>query len=747
MSTSSSPIIIRVAVPSPLRRHFDYLPPDNIDPHTIANTLQFGSRVLVPFGTRKVIGFVLEIATTTDFAVDKLKNILQILDDQPLWPPSILELLKWMSNYYHYPLGEVFHQVLPPTLRKTKTPKRKTTKAQKQNTEQTNSIIPNAGNASATHASINASINANASIDTNARGFELNAKQQHAIDAILGAANAQRFQPFLIDGVTGSGKTEIYLSAIAELLKRGKQALILVPEINLTPQTVERFTKRFPGTPIAIIHSQLSAKERFNAWDAAKTGAAKMVIGTRSAIFTPLRTPGIIIIDEEHDLSFKQQANLRYSARDLAMMRGKLESIPVVLGSATPSLESFANANKQRYTNLPLPERAGKALHPQFRIVDMRNQKIRDGLAEGLIQAIEQHLEKDGQVLLFLNNRGYAPLLLCNSCGWIADCKHCDAHLTLHRKTQKLHCHHCGTVYDIMQTCGSCKKPSLYALGLGTEKLESLAPKLFPGATAVRIDSDTTSSKGSINKMLAAIHSGESQILIGTQMLAKGHHFPNVTMVAILNVDNGLFSADFRASEHLAQLIMQVAGRAGRAERPGEVYIQTHHPHHPLLQRLVQHGYHSFARAALAEREESALPPFSYLALFRAEARNKERAMEFLQKVKNEGLRLAAGTNMGVGMGMAAGMSTGKDMAAGMSANTGVSMAVGMGNKANIKILGPATAHMERKAGFYNAQLLLQSSSRAALQHYLAQLVKYIGDNKVGNNVRWSLDVDPVEMV
>lgn len=673
--------IVRVVVPSGqgLRREFDYLLPENC----ADNNLRFGMRVLVPFGSRELIGFVVATQTESMVAPDKLKRIIQILDSEPLWPESILELIQWVSDYYHYPLGEVLSQVLPPLLRDNSC-QEKNVKNQKTRKNIKPVYEP--------------------SVVSNKREFVLNEHQQRAITTILQTTG---FQPFLLDGVTGSGKTEVYFSVIDNVLAQGKQALILVPEINLTPQTIARFSQRF-AVPIAIIHSKLATKERLHFWQQAKCGQTPLVIGTRSAIFTPLRNPGIIIIDEEHDLSFKQQSKLRYSARDLAIMRGKLENIPVVLGSATPALETYNNAWRGRYMHLQLPQRAGNARSPQFRIVDMRNQKLTEGLAADLIQAIEKHLDKQGQILLFLNRRGYAPLLLCNSCGWVADCKNCDAHLTLHRREQKMHCHHCGAVRDIPTVCGACGKPSLYALGLGTEKLENLLVKLFPGVTTVRIDRDTTARKGSIEKMLQSIHSGESQILVGTQMLAKGHHFPNVTMVAILNADNGLFSPDFRASEHLAQLIMQVAGRAGRDERPGEVYIQTYYPTHPLLQRLVQQGYQSFARAAVIDREEAQLPPFSFLALLRVEARKQECAMQFLNAIKQYSEKLA---------------------------------------RQDAKILGPINAPMERKANFYQMHLLLQSTNRVALQKLLASMIRYIGTLKISSGIKWSLDVDPIEMV
>lgn len=701
-SSSSNNFVVQIAIPSPLYQHFDYLPPRDLN--LTKNDFKFGQRVLVPFGNRKAVGFILGIAACSTVETTKLKYIEKILDAEPLWSASMLELLRWTSAYYHYPLGEVLLQVLPPFLRR--------------HHGGIEAFCDDSGLAPSSHKLADA---------VKEQNFTLNDEQQAAIDTIAASCG---FNTFLLDGVTGSGKTEVYLRVIEQLLEKNtattheaskqsnlsqcKQALILVPEINLTPQTIKRFEERF-ALPIAIIHSKVNTKERFRAWLAAKEGRTPIVIGTRSAIFTPLLNPGIIIVDEEHDLSFKQQAKLRYSARDVAIMRGKLENIPVVLGSATPSLESLANAWQKRYVPLRLSARAGNAMQPRFNIIDMRNQKITEGLTAGLIQAIDEHITKDGQVLLFLNRRGYAPVLLCSSCGWVANCVHCTAHLTLHRRTQKLNCHHCGAIYDIPKECKACKKTSLYALGLGTEKLENVLPTLFPGVSLVRVDSDTARTKNSICKMLNSIHSGENQILIGTQMLAKGHHFPDVSMVAILNVDAGLFGADFRASEHLAQMIMQVAGRAGRAKRAGEVYIQTHYPQHPLLQRLVQHGYHSFAKAALREREEANLPPYNYLAIFRAEAKKQERAIEFLESLKTAAQRMGAKT----------------------SANS----------EAALQVLGPAPAVMERKADHYQMQLIMQSKNRAKLQQLLAQLKEQILILRIPSGLKWSLDVDPVEMV
>lgn len=672
--------ILRVAIPSPLRQYFDYLAPENYD----ISQLQFGLRVLVPFGAREVVGFILEIVDETNIDSSKLKRVLTILDDQPLWSAPLLELIKWTSNYYHHSIGDILHQILPSRMRS------ESDLEQFESDEEEITAI-------ATTESLKA---------VEKMRLQLNDFQLRAVEAIKNAAN---FQSFLLDGVTGSGKTEVYLQVIEEIIAAGKQALILVPEINLTPQTVARFQQRFASSPTAVIHSRLNTTERLNAWLAAKNGNAAIVIGTRSAIFTPLKNPGILIIDEEHDSSFKQQSSLRYSARDLAVMRGKLENIPVVLGSATPSLETLHQAQvRQRYKHLVLPNRAGDAVQPRFNIVDMRNQKITDGLAAGLIQAIDGHLEKEGQVLLFLNRRGYAPLLLCNSCGWVADCKHCSVHLTFHRQEQQLHCHHCGAIYPVPKICVKCGKTSLFALGVGTEKLETSLKKMFPGVAVLRVDKDTTRHKGSMQKMLKSIHDQECQILVGTQMLSKGHHFPNVTMSAILNIDNGLFSPDFRASEHLAQLIIQVAGRAGREERRGEVYLQTHHPHHPLLRKLIDEGYNSFANFALMERQAAQLPPLSYLALFRVEAKDKNAAHQFLKQLREQGEKTAL---------------------------------------PDVQIFGPLTSPLERKAGYHRMQLLLQSKGRNTLQSLLSSLVTYIATQPLSRKVKWSLDVDPGEMV
>jgi len=533
--------------------------------------------------------------------------------------------------------------------------------------------------------------------------LKLNPEQQNAVDKILSAKDCEIF---LLDGVTGSGKTEVYLQCIDQVLKQGKQALILVPEIGLTPQTVSRFQNRFP-VKIVTIHSGLNEKERTEAWILAQTGAAKIIIGTRSAVFTPMAKPGIIILDEEHDASFKQQSGFRYSARSLALVRAQLENIPSILGSATPSLETLHNAKTNRYQYLHLPQRAGNANKPQCHIIDLRNQYLNEGLSKTLLDGIRKHLEAKGQVLLFLNRRGFAPTLLCHQCAWSAECNRCDARLTLHKRAYHLRCHHCGATHGVPKNCPDCKGDYLMNVGLGTEKVEALLREQFPNYTTIRIDKDTTSKKGSLNNLLDKIISGEANILIGTQMLAKGHHFPNVTMAAILDADSGLFSTDFRATEKLAQLLIQVSGRAGRAEKPGEVFIQTHQPEHPLLNKLLKDGYFGFAEAALQERKCATLPPYSHLSIIRAEAMNKTEPLAFLNEVKALAEKLVSGS---------------------------------------VSLLGPIPSPMEKRAGHFRALLMIQSEHRNRLQSLIKSIVPQLEQSKLARKVRWSLDVDPLDI-
>lgn len=663
--------IFRIAIFSPLRRIFDYLAPSNSDIEKIPP----GVRVRISFGKREMIGILVEVAATSILPLSQLKPILEIIDEQSLFSDSMLTLIKRASNYYHHSLGDVFSCALPVLLRQGKPCIEK---------KKSKSVI--------TGAVVSTQIS-------------LNEHQQLAITTINN--NLDKFKVFLLDGVTGSGKTEVYLQVIAHALQNGKQALVLVPEIGLTPQIIERIEQRF-AEPIAILHSGLTDRERLNAWIMAKEGVARIVIGTRSAIFTPLLNPGVIIIDEEHDLSFKQQEGFRYSARDLAIIRGQLENTPVVLGSATPALESVFNVKQTKYQYLPLPNRVAKAVRPQIRLVDLRNQKLVEGLAPQLLMTMQEHLNSNGQVLLFLNRRGFAPVLICHACSWVADCKRCDTKMTLHQYPSMLHCHHCGSQRQLAVSCPSCGNKNLMPLGLGTQRLEQTLMQHFPNTGIVRIDRDSTRRKGSLENILETIHNGKNRILIGTQMLAKGHHFPDVTLVAILNADNGLFSSDFRASERMAQLLIQVAGRAGRADRPGEVLVQTHQPEHPLLQHLLQQDYQSFADTALEERRVARLAPHSFLALIRAEATHQKYPLSFLTEVRE-----LSKTCMDKSM----------------------------------EILGPIPSLIEKKAGRYRAQLLLQANQRSVLHQAINHLLEKIESLPSIRKVRWSLDIDPQDVL
>ncbi|MEN8206448.1 MAG: primosomal protein N' [Pseudomonadota bacterium] len=725
-------LILRIAVPSPLYRSFDYLQPAAVDPAA----LQAGVRIHIPFGRRTVIGVLLAIATESDIDTHKLKRALQVLDETPVISNDVLAMVLWASDYYHHPIGHALSTALPALLRRGRQP----TTADSTGWRMTRaglaidmatlgraarqakvltllSAHPRGINRSAIDAPANVlrtladkgwieacSLNESHSDDTVVPStHKLNPAQQQAVDTI--SARLGSFKPFLLAGVTGSGKTEVYLTLIEATLARQQQALVLVPEIGLTPQLLARFRRRFP-VPLALLHSGLTDHERLAAWQQARSGQAPIIIGTRSAIFTPMARPGLIIIDEEHDASLKQQDGFRYSARDLAIWRARQLDIPVVLGSATPSLESLLNVEQSRYQQLDLPERAGVARQPTFQVLDVRRQALQDGLSRPLLERIQQHLDAGAQVLLFLNRRGYAPTLMCYDCDWIAECHRCDARMTWHQHDNLLHCHHCGSQRPVDSVCPTCQGSDLHPQGQGTERVEQALEALFPDVRRVRIDRDTTRRKGELDRLLEQAHSGEGRLLLGTQMLAKGHHFPNVTLVGILDADHGLFSTDFRASERMAQLIVQVAGRAGRHERPGEVIIQTCHPDHPLLQLLVSQGYPAFAGAALAERKAAQMPPVTRMALLRAEAPAADTAMGFLEAVAE---RISA---------------------------TGIR---------TVEIWGPVPATMERRAGRYRAQLVLQSNQRGELQRLLSSVVRQLETSKEARRVRWSVDVDPAD--
>jgi primosomal protein N' (replication factor Y) len=664
-------MIFKVVIDSPLYQAFDYLPPVDV----ACDNIQLGSRLIVPFGmgNYKKVAFLVGIAEHSDFALHKLKSVERIIDAQSLLSAQDLKLLHWVSRYYHHPLGEVINMAFPTGLRKGKA----------------------------------AVINTNThEVDTELKNIALtsNPDQQIAIDTVCN--NLGKFGVFLLEGITGSGKTEVYLQIIHTVLQQGQQVLVLVPEISLTPQLEARFKHRF-AVNIAVSHSKLTENQRQSAWLQAQQGRCAILLGTRSALFTPFVNLGLIVLDEEHDASFKQHEGLRFSARDTAIVRGKLLNIPVVLGSATPSLESLHNAAKQRYQLLHLPERAGSSIEPVLQLLDIRNKKMREGLSEALLVEIRRTLAKNEQVLLFLNRRGFAPTLICHGCGWVARCQYCAANLVIHADEALLRCHHCGTEYGLNKHCPDCQTGELTPLGLGTERVEKVLSKLFSDKTILRLDRDSTRRKGVLEDYLEQINQGKVDIILGTQMLAKGHHFPNVTLVAILNVDSGLFSIDFHAAEKLAQMIVQVSGRAGRAEKTGTVIMQTRQPEHPLLTTLIKHGYRRFADSALAERQTAQLPPFSYQALLSAQARDESLAQTFLQAVI--------------------------DLATPDLNNT-------------VQLLGPVPAPMAKRASFYRYQLLMQSQQRNDLQTLLDKLMPELAKLKIAAKVRWSLDVDPIDL-
>ncbi|MBQ0784826.1 MAG: primosomal protein N' [Amphritea sp.] len=729
---------LRLAIPSPLRRLFDYLPPKDC----CIERLQPGVRVRVPFGRREVTGVLIEISEVTEVPANKLKAAIAVLDSTPPLPESLFKLSRWAGNYYQHPLGDALSQALPVLLRKGEACEYahqhlwraakdadisqlgKTAARQRElllllldhpNGISEDAIRAEGGQSSLLKKLVEKNLaesfihKANHQLQNSEPLHEapltLNDEQQTAVSAITAGKG---FTPYLLQGVTGSGKTEVYLQAIEHFIREGKQALILVPEIGLTPQTVARFKARF-NLPVVVLHSNLTDRQRLDAWLQAKEGVARIIIGTRSAIFTPLKNPGVIFIDEEHDTSFKQQEGFRYNARDLAVMRGNYEQIPVVLGTATPAIETLYNARQGRYQYLKLNQRAGNAQQPKFELLDIRQLPLQDGLSEPLIQQIRGHLQQGTQVLIFLNRRGFAPTLMCHDCGWLADCKRCDAHMTLHRKPFHLHCHHCDSQRPVPNICDSCSSSELKPIGAGTERTEEALLKLFPEFPVIRVDRDTTQRKNSMQKIMDRVNEGKPCILVGTQMLAKGHHFPKVTLVAILNADSGLFSADFRGMERTAQLILQVSGRAGRAEHPGKVVMQTYHADHPTITSLVTEGYQAFAEQELSQRISAQLPPSLYCAMFRAEANHQGLAERFLSKLRNmleEDILQPHG----------------------------------------IQWLGPLPSPMEKRAGLYRAQLVLQSRDRKALHQQLQSIIYQADIDPDARKVRWSVDVDPVDM-
>jgi len=729
--------ILKIAVNVPLSREFDYLPPQKGSQPCI------GCRVRVPFGRTDQVGMVLGQVHASDIPADRMKHCTEVLDDRALLSAPDLWLIRFTSDYYHHPIGEVVAAALPSLLRHGKSlhptirrvvaapqasevsPATLARRAPRQaellealfdagdeglETDLLTEMLPSWRRAAkgltdkglVTSFAVRAENFDEGVALAPTPGPELNADQQRALSILR---TTDQFASYLLDGVTGSGKTEVYLQRIHDILEQGKQVLLLVPEIGLTAQLVSRLRDRL-GLEPALLHSGLTDSARLTAWRAARSGAAHLVVGTRSAIFTPLRNPGLIIVDEEHDHSFKQQEGLRYSARDLAIAKAKHLNIPVILGSATPTLEVLLHCRNGSYEHVILPARAGGAVPPTLRLIDTVRAPTTDGISEPLARAIHKHLDSEGQALIYLNRRGFAPTLICNHCGHIAGCERCDARLTVHSGSRQLRCHHCGMCRPLKEYCDACGE-SVTPLGEGTERLQESLTRRFPDAVINRIDSDSTQRKGAMDEALESATLGHAHILVGTQMLSKGHHFPKLSLVGVVNADQGLFGTDFRSGERMAQSIIQVAGRAGRESRAGEVFIQTAFPHNKFWITLIEGGYRRISENALAEREITRWPPFTRLALLRAAAHKQIDAMRFLDLARQH---LVARRN------------------------------------ASLRVLGPVDAPMARKAGRYRAQLLLQSNDRAPLHRALTTLRPILESEPSARKVRWSIDVDPVEL-
>jgi primosomal protein N' (replication factor Y) (superfamily II helicase) len=735
--------VLRVAINAPLRSPFDYLPPAGFSPLEVP----LGVRVRVPVGRRSAVGVVVDYATEPSVGASALKAVQELLDVAPLLDRGLMQLLHWTADYYHHPLGEVIAAALPKSLKlgapalaqvalwhltaegrdalAAGGPVRARSQFALMNLLASHlsgvsgielaAALPNWRSAALAltkrgwiesfEAAANTCAAAVSELYAPAGGAPLLSTEQSDAVTQIESASA-RYEAFVLQGATGSGKTEVYLQCALRTLARGGAVLVLVPEIGLTPQLVQRFRQRL-NTGIAVLHSALGDAERLAAWRAARAGEVRIVLGTRSAVFAPLPDLGLIIVDEEHDSSYKQyDGGCRYSARDLAVVRAHQSGIPIVLGSATPAFETLHNATRARYRTLLLPRRSDQAPAPQLALVDLRAHAMRQGLAVPVIEAIRRHLAQERQVLVFINRRGYAPTLLCTSCGWIAPCPDCDARLTVHSSQGQLRCHHCGHAEPLVERCLRCGF-AVKPVGQGTERVEQTLRELFPGEALLRLDRDSAAGARELEAIMHSVQSGQTRILVGTQMVTKGHHFPGVSLVVILNADQGLFSTDYRAAERLAQTIVQVAGRAGREKLRGEVLLQTEYPEHPLLQSLLNGGYEAFAATALREREAARWPPFGRVALLRASSRASHGAMEFLSAVRGQ---------------------------APASVDS------------QVRVLGPVPATMARRAGRYYAQLLIESADRAPLHRFIDEWLPHIERLARTWRVRYVLDVDPIDI-
>ena len=725
-------IILQITIPCPLRQCFDYLT-DNSETHW-----QTGLRVLVPFGTRQVVGIILDVITPAlDQDLSHLKSIIKPLDTHPVITDELFSLTLWVSHYYHHPIGDCFQAVLPKKIRKGETADLALEsvwqvtqitdldhlgKKQQQifdTLKQTpaglsqSEITQQFGQCRSSLLGLEQKgyllqqqrPKKPKKYPTLSKPLQLNAEQQKVVSAVL--EKKSTFSSFLLQGITGSGKTEVYIQLTEKIVAEGKQVLILIPEIGLTGQFVERFRQRLPEC-IVVLNSSISDGERKQSWLLAKEGVADVVIGTRSAVFSPLNKLGLVIIDEEHDSSYKQQDGLRYHARNVALIRAKNAGIPIILGSATPSLESLHHVQQQRYQLLELNQRATGATLPKVKVIDSAGPQVDSGISSELYHAIHAQLTAGNQVLLFINRRGFAPVLMCHDCGWQATCSHCDARMIVHQRRNVLCCHHCGYIQRLPQQCPKCRANDLNTYGAGTEQIEQTLTRYFPDTPVLRIDRDSTQRMNAFSEIVKEIQQGGAKILVGTQMLAKGHDFHDVTLVGVLDADQGLFSADYRATEALAQLIVQVTGRAGRGDKPGEVFIQTSQPQHAFWQGLIKKGYQYTAQQLLQQRSEMGLPPSGSLCVIRAEDKQESLAMQLLSEV---------------------------------------SAILNQYSQQQVMVMGPVPAIMEKKAGRYRAQLLLLSQQRKPIHQLLDHAIDAISTLKLARKVRWSIDIDPLDLL
>ena len=723
-----SPAIVRVALPVPLPQCFDYTA-QSIAPGDL------GRCVRVPFGRGEKTGLIVALPDAAELPVERLKPVIVIQREAPALPADWLALVEFAARYYQHPLGEVVAMALPPRLRRADAvagteadPLLELSAAGRQALAESKresralALLRSLDADGPSRRQLLREHHGTAVADALKRGWispgaaadpaqmagapTLTDEQQAALAQL--SEGFGRFQPFLLFGVTGSGKTEVYLRLVQQVIASGGQALILVPEIALTPQLEGRVAGRFPAARVVSLHSALAEGARSQGFVQAMEGRADIVLGTRLSVFTPLPRLGLIVVDEEHDASYKQHEGVRYSARDLAIWRARQRGVPIVLGSATPSLESWHAAETGRYKRVELASRAVAATLPKVRPVDVRREKLQHGLSEHLLRAVEARLQKGEQSLIFLNRRGYAPVLSCPSCGWVSRCPHCTANMVLHLADRRLRCHHCSFEATIPTACPDCGDQDIQPFGRGTQRLEETLAERFPTARVLRVDRDAARTRSQWDALLEQIGSGEADILVGTQMMAKGHDFPKLTFVGVLNADSSLFAADFRAPERLFQQLMQVGGRAGRGQLPGEVMVQTQYPDHPLYQCLARHDFQRYAALQLDERKQARFPPFAANALLCATADEVGTALDWLKAARAEALPYA--------------------------------QAFG------VMVFDPVPMRMVRLARRERAQLLVEAPARPALQGFLSAWSERLWALKPPRVLRWHLDVDPAEV-